>query len=198
MRPTADQGARAGGRDAEHEADAQAEHHRGDLVAALHLDRVALALVHALEQRAHERRRAGEQQRDREDREQHVVEVASGPVLQQRQHVDSADGRGYRADRHPARELNVDRPLPPMLVAADRLRDRGVREVCADRRDRRDTEDENQHRRHERPAADAGHADEDAHAEAEADQRKIHRQNLAAGRDHLGAHAPRIHLTHGG
>ena len=71
-----DQRAGPGRGHAEHEAHAHAQHDGGDLVPPLELDRVALALVHALEERANERGRAGEEQRAGEDREQQVVEVA--------------------------------------------------------------------------------------------------------------------------
>ena len=62
-------------------------------------------------------RRSREEQGAGEDREQQVVEVAPGGVLDQAQHIDAADGRGHRAERHPAREPEVDRLLRPVLVA---------------------------------------------------------------------------------
>ena len=97
------------------------------------------------------------------------------PVLEQRQDVDAEDGRRHRPERHPGGQLEVDGALLPVLVAADRLRDRGVGEVGADRGGRRDAEHQDQHRRHQRAAADAGHADEDPDAQAERDEGEIHR-----------------------
>ncbi len=77
--------------------------------------------------------------------------------------------------------------LLQVLPAADGLGDRAVEDVGADRGHRRDPEDEDQQRRHQRRAAHAGHADEQADAEAEDDDRWIHVQLRAGvgGRDAL-------------
>jgi hypothetical protein len=56
-----------------------------------------------------------------------------------------------------------------VFVPADGLGHRRVGEVRADRGDRLDAEHEDEERRHQRAAADAGHPDQDPHAEAEAD-----------------------------
>ena len=68
-----------------------------------------------------------------------------------------------------------------VLVAADGLGDRGVEDVGADRGHRRDAEDQDQERRHQGRAAHAGHADEQADAEAEDDDRWIHAVRSATG-----------------
>ena len=164
-----DQSSAAGRGDAEDEADAGAERHGRDLVAALHHDRVALARVHALQERAHQRGRACQQQGDGEHGQQQVVEVVAGRVLDPLEHPHAEDRGGHGADRHPARQLHVDRALAPVLVAAHGLRDGRVGEVGSDRGDRGDPEHEDQHRGHQRAAADARHADEDPYAEPEPD-----------------------------
>ena len=53
--------------------------------------------------------------------------------------------------------------------------------------DRLDAEDEDQQRRHQRAAAHAGHADEQADAEPEGDQREIHAESVEKT---TGGHAP--------
>jgi len=64
-----------------------------------------------------------------------------------------------------------------MAPAAERLGDRAVRQVGADRHHRLDPDDQDQQRGHQRSAADAGQADQDADAEAEQDHQWVHRHN---------------------
>ena len=54
--------------------------------------------------------------------------------------------------------------VPELAVpgGAERLEDRAVEDVRADRDRRLEAEDEDQHRRHQRAAAHAGHPDEQA------------------------------------
>ena len=92
--PDGDQRAAARRGHAEHEADGHAQHHRGDLVPPLHLDGVALALVHALQERPDQRGGPGEEERAGEQRDHGVLEVVPEPVLEQRQDVDAATAAG--------------------------------------------------------------------------------------------------------
>jgi len=64
--------------------------------------------------------------------------------------------------------------------ATQGLRDRGVEEVGADRRHRLHPEHENEQRGHDRAAADPGHPDQQAHAQAEEhDHRVDHGRSLS-------------------
>ena len=59
----------------------------------------------------------------------------------------------------------MDVPELTVPAGAERLDDRAVEDVGADRHRRLEAEDENQHRRHQRAATHAGHPDEEADQE---------------------------------
>ena len=79
------------------------------------------------------------------------------------------------AGRQAAKHLPVDAAVVLMDRAADHLGQGGEPEVGADRRGRRDAEQQHQDRRHQRAAADAGHADDRADAEAGERVQAVHR-----------------------
>src|SRR5690242_4235212 len=67
--------------------------------------------------------------------------------------------------------MSVDRAEPPVPDRSERLEDRAVEDVGADRVGRLEAEDDDQDRRHQRAAADAGEADDQA--EAQTRQREL-------------------------
>ena len=79
-------------------------------------------------------------------------------------HADERQRR--RADQHPHRERHVHVAELAVTNRAERLEDRTVEDVRADRRLRIEAEEQDQHRRHQRAAAHAGHADEHADQQA--------------------------------
>jgi hypothetical protein len=128
-----------------------------------------VARVHPLQEGPHERRHAGQQQGGGQDRQQQVVELVPRCPLEQVKHEYTAHGGRHGSEGHPSREPKLDRVLAPVLVAADRLRDRRVGQVGADRRDRLHPENQDQQWRHQRAPADAGHSDQHSNPEAEPD-----------------------------
>ena len=76
--------------------------------------------------------------------------------------LDADQRERRRADEHPERERHVDVAELPVAHGAERLEDRAVQDVGADRGLRVEAEEQDQHRRHQAAAAHAGHADEDA------------------------------------
>ena len=115
-----------------------------------------------------------DQQRDRDRDQQRRLEALAVGGVQAVEQPDADQRAGHAADRQPLRHAEVDRALAQVPPAAERLRDRAVGEVGADRDDRRDAGEQHEQRRHERAAADAGQADEDADAEAEGDDHRVH------------------------
>jgi len=133
------------------------------------------------EEAAQQRDRADHQQAGGEDREHSLVEVVAEPSLQQVEGPDPSDRGGNAAGGHPPGERQVHRLQLQMAPAAGGLGDRGVEDVGADRGHRLDPEQQDQQRRHQGAAAHAGHADEEADAEAEEDDRWIHWRFWGAG-----------------
>jgi hypothetical protein len=119
---------------------------------------------------------AGQQQGAADGQQHERVEVVAPRVAQPVEQPDAGQRRRARPDREPERHPREHGPLREVPVAADRLRDRRVGEVGADGDHRLDADHEDQQRRHQRAAAHAGDADEDAHAEAEEDDRRIHQE----------------------
>ena len=167
----ADQRAAPDGCHAQDEAEHQPEHHGERLRARRQQDRLALALGDpGHEQRAPERH-------DRRERERARDAPQQRRVRRRRQALDqdhAADGAGNAAEREPARHAEVDRAAAQVPPAAERLGQRAVGDVGADRDDRLRADHEQQQRRHQRPAADAGEADQHADAEAEEDDQRVH------------------------
>ena len=121
-------------------------------------------------QRAQQHQRAGQQQHAA-DRQQHEGRRSRRRCVAQAVEQPDADQRPRaRPDRQPHRHPREHRALDEVPVAADRLGDRRVGEVGADRHHRLDAEHEDQQRRHQRAAAHAGDADEEPDAEAEEDR----------------------------
>jgi len=160
---------------AQDEADSEAEHGRGDLVASRQLDGVALALDDPREEQGtREDEDAGDDQRDGDrDEDPRVDGVAVGGV-QPVEHDHAPERARDRSDAEPNGDAHVDRALAQVAPAADRLGHRRVGQVGPDGHHRLDPEEQDQQRRHERAAAHAGGPDEHADAEAEEDQQRVH------------------------
>ena len=88
--------------------------------------------------------------------------------------ADPDHGRRHAAEGEPLDQLHVHRAHAEVAPAADRLGDRRVDDVGADRRGRLDPEDQDQQRRHQRASAHAGHTDEHADAQSEEDDCRVH------------------------
>ena len=75
---------------------------------------------------------------------------------------DAEQRERRRAGQHPEREPRVDRAEHPVPRRAERLEDRAVEDVRADRDLRVEVEEQDQDRRHQRAAAHSGHPDQHA------------------------------------
>ena len=136
-------------------------------------------VVHALHARAQlfddllaeDQRGRGQQQR----KTQHRIDQAARrfgreiklPERQQRQ-----DARGNAAGSEPEHRPPMDGARPAVNEAATGLGRRRIQQIGADGCGRVDAEQHDQDRRHQRTAADAGHADQQADAEARMPQRQ--------------------------
>ena len=115
-------------------------------------------------------------------RQQRRVEALAVVAVQRVDSQHAGDRPGHRAERQPLRQSEVDVARAQVAPAAERLGDRAVGEVGADRDDRLHAGEEDQQRRHQRAAADAGQPDEDADAEAEDDDQRVHQLSCSAPR----------------
>jgi hypothetical protein len=88
------------------------------------------------------------------------------PVAEARCELDAGERQRRRAEQHPEREPRVHGAELAVPDRAERLEDRPVEDVGADRRLRVEAEQQDQDRRHQRPAAHAGHAHEDPDEQA--------------------------------
>ena len=93
---------------------------------------------------------------------------------------------GDRADEHPVREAGVDRAEHPVARRAERLEDRAVEDVGADRDLRVEPEEQDQDRRHQAAAAHSGHPDEEADAEPRQDELPGHAGRGGSGQETNG------------
>ena len=87
-----------------------------------------------------------------------AVAIRSRQVRRQR-HAHERCRR--RADQHPHRQPRMDMPELPVSGGAERLEDRSVQDVGADRDRRLEAEDEDQHGRHQRTTTHPRHSDEE-------------------------------------
>ena len=155
-----EEGARADRGEPDDEAAEDADQDRDHLVAAQQQERRVAAV--GAQERLDEEADAADHERDPE----HLLGGALVPVAvamrepRRQRHPEQRGGR--RADQHPHREPCVDVPELAVPRGAERLEDRAVEDVGADRHRRLEAEDEDQHRRHQRAATHAGHPDEQA------------------------------------
>jgi hypothetical protein len=77
-------------------------------------------------------------------------------------HLDAEERHGRRRGQHPERQACVHRAEAPVACRPERLEDRAVQNVRADRERRLEPEEEDEQRRQKSAAAHAGHADEEA------------------------------------
>ena len=155
---------RADRREPDDEAAEDADQDGDHLVAPLQDERRVVAV--RAQERLDEEADPADHERDAEDLLRRVlvavaVAVATATTTARRR----ASENGRRAEQHPHREPRVDVPELAMPDGAERLEDRAVEDVRADRDRRLEAEDEDQHRRHQRAAAHAGHPDEKADQE---------------------------------
>jgi hypothetical protein len=87
--------------------------------------------------------------------------------------VGATEGRGHRADHHPAHELQVDRAGAQVHGRADRSHHHRRHQVARDGGRWLDPEQQDQHRGHQRPASGARHSDEQADDRAAQDDVRI-------------------------
>ena len=150
----------------------------------LQVDRLALTCVRRRrEHRPPEDRDAGDQERARNEAQHDGVELPARMAFDDLEYPHAGDRRGNAADPEPQRDAHVDGAFAEMRPSPNRLGDRGVEDVRADRQHRLDPEDDDQQRCHERAATHTGGPHEDAHAEAEDDQKQ-----------RLGHRVPRVSL----
>ena len=91
----------------------------------------------------------------------HGVDAVAVAVGEVGRSPHSEEGRGRTSEQHPAREAGPHRSQPTVPDAAERLEDRPVEDVRADRHRRVEVEEEDQNRRHGGAAPHPGHPDEE-------------------------------------
>ena len=121
--------------------------------------RAVLALCELPDPVFQQQRRGGQQQGDA----QHAGHQPVQGLLIQREIFQQGDGEqcgGQAAQAQQAHDFPVHRAVAAVHPAAQRLGQRGIQQIGADRRRGRDAEEQHQQRGHQRPAADAGHPDD--------------------------------------
>ena len=141
------------------EAEDRAGRDRDQLVAAGHDERSVARLHAAFHQRLREEAAAAADQRGADGIAEDRLCVAD-LVSEHPGNCDAGDRERPRAGEQPQREVAVHRAETPVADRPERLEDRAVEDVGADRVGWLEAEEDDQDRRHQRAAADPCQADD--------------------------------------